>query len=185
MSADCLRPRHAAHAPPEANLTVPQQLPGCVSTGPGRSLSEVTSLSAGSSCPSWQNGQARSGSGGQNGAKCVGSDLGPQKAARLSTRDTAAPPVAGSWDFARLIVWRRTVNFCFLFLKGCSSRRLWKTLSFTVGGTIALCVGLLTSVYLATLHENDLWFSNIKVRGFYDHCVIYSLVYAVHSLGGE
>ncbi|XP_036087094.1 probable C-mannosyltransferase DPY19L3 isoform X2 [Rousettus aegyptiacus] len=47
-------------------------------------------------------------------------------------------------------------------LSGCSSRRLWKTLSFTVGGTIALCVGLLTSVYLATLHENDLWFSNIK-----------------------
>ncbi|XP_039702472.1 protein C-mannosyl-transferase DPY19L3 isoform X2 [Pteropus medius] len=47
-------------------------------------------------------------------------------------------------------------------LSGCSSTRLWKTLSFTVGGTIALCVGLLTSVYLATLHENDLWFSNIK-----------------------
>ncbi|XP_006923483.1 probable C-mannosyltransferase DPY19L3 isoform X2 [Pteropus alecto] len=47
-------------------------------------------------------------------------------------------------------------------LSGCSSTRLWKTLSFTVGGTIALCVGLFTSVYLATLHENDLWFSNIK-----------------------
>ncbi|KAK2501188.1 hypothetical protein MC885_014490 [Smutsia gigantea] len=45
---------------------------------------------------------------------------------------------------------------------GCTNRRLWKILSFTVGGTIALCIGLLTSVYLATLHENDLWFSNIK-----------------------
>ncbi|XP_058136088.1 protein C-mannosyl-transferase DPY19L3 isoform X4 [Dasypus novemcinctus] len=45
---------------------------------------------------------------------------------------------------------------------GYTSRRLWKILSFTAGGTIALCIGLLTSVYLATLHENDLWFSNIK-----------------------
>lgn len=45
---------------------------------------------------------------------------------------------------------------------GCTTRRLWKLLSFMVGGTIALCIGLLTSVYLATLHENDLWFSNIK-----------------------
>ncbi|XP_027473376.1 probable C-mannosyltransferase DPY19L3 isoform X3 [Zalophus californianus] len=45
---------------------------------------------------------------------------------------------------------------------GCTTRRLWKLLSFIVGGTIALCIGLLTSVYLATLHENDLWFSNIK-----------------------
>ncbi|KAG3255771.1 protein C-mannosyl-transferase DPY19L3 isoform X2 [Ictidomys tridecemlineatus] len=45
---------------------------------------------------------------------------------------------------------------------GCASRRFWKILSFTIGGTIALCIGLLTSVYLATLHENDLWFSNIK-----------------------
>ncbi|XP_074171092.1 protein C-mannosyl-transferase DPY19L3 isoform X4 [Rhinolophus sinicus] len=45
---------------------------------------------------------------------------------------------------------------------GGTSRRLWETLSFTLGGTIALCVGVLTSVYLATLHENDLWFSNIK-----------------------
>ncbi|XP_047566894.1 probable C-mannosyltransferase DPY19L3 isoform X2 [Lutra lutra] len=45
---------------------------------------------------------------------------------------------------------------------GYTTRRLWKLLSFAVGGTIALCIGLLTSVYLATLHENDLWFSNIK-----------------------
>ncbi|XP_031314417.1 probable C-mannosyltransferase DPY19L3 isoform X2 [Camelus dromedarius] len=44
----------------------------------------------------------------------------------------------------------------------CTSGRLWKILSFTIGGTVALCIGLLTSVYLATLHENDLWFSNIK-----------------------
>ncbi|XP_013377998.1 PREDICTED: probable C-mannosyltransferase DPY19L3 isoform X3 [Chinchilla lanigera] len=45
---------------------------------------------------------------------------------------------------------------------GCTNRRFWKILSFTVGGTTALGIGLLTSVYLATLHENDLWFSNIK-----------------------
>ncbi|XP_012881608.1 PREDICTED: probable C-mannosyltransferase DPY19L3 [Dipodomys ordii] len=45
---------------------------------------------------------------------------------------------------------------------GCTNRKFWKILSFTIGGTIALCIGLLTSIYLATLHENDLWFSNIK-----------------------
>ncbi|XP_066876240.1 protein C-mannosyl-transferase DPY19L3 isoform X3 [Kogia breviceps] len=44
----------------------------------------------------------------------------------------------------------------------CTNRRLWTILSFAIGGTVALCTGLLTSVYLATLHENDLWFSNIK-----------------------
>ncbi|CAM4638258.1 protein C-mannosyl-transferase DPY19L3 isoform X1 [Caretta caretta] len=40
--------------------------------------------------------------------------------------------------------------------------KLWKRLSLTVGGTVAISFGLLTSVYIATLHENDLWFSNIK-----------------------
>lgn len=45
---------------------------------------------------------------------------------------------------------------------GCAYGRFWKVLSLAVGGTVALCIGLLTSVYLATLHENDLWFSNIK-----------------------
>ncbi|XP_038223913.1 probable C-mannosyltransferase DPY19L3 isoform X2 [Dermochelys coriacea] len=40
--------------------------------------------------------------------------------------------------------------------------KLWKRLSLTVGGTVAISFGLLTSVYVATLHENDLWFSNIK-----------------------
>ncbi|XP_057618232.1 probable C-mannosyltransferase DPY19L3 isoform X1 [Chionomys nivalis] len=45
---------------------------------------------------------------------------------------------------------------------GCASGRFWKILSSVVGGIVALCIGLLTSVYLATLHENDLWFSNIK-----------------------
>uniref|UniRef100_A0A8D0L989 Dpy-19 like C-mannosyltransferase 3 n=1 Tax=Sphenodon punctatus TaxID=8508 RepID=A0A8D0L989_SPHPU len=42
------------------------------------------------------------------------------------------------------------------------AKGLWKRLSLTVGGTVAICLGLLTSVYVATLHENDLWFSNIK-----------------------
>uniref|UniRef100_A0A8C0FP72 Dpy-19 like C-mannosyltransferase 3 n=1 Tax=Bubo bubo TaxID=30461 RepID=A0A8C0FP72_BUBBB len=38
----------------------------------------------------------------------------------------------------------------------------WNILSITVGGIVAISLGLLTSVYVATLHENDLWFSNIK-----------------------
>ena len=65
---------------------------------------------------------------------------------------------------------------CFSFLKGCASGRFWKILSSAVGGTVALCIGLLTSVYLATLHENGLWFSNIKVWGISDRCVINSFV---------
>ncbi|XP_076205291.1 protein C-mannosyl-transferase DPY19L3 isoform X2 [Aptenodytes patagonicus] len=40
--------------------------------------------------------------------------------------------------------------------------KLWNVLSISVGGIVALSLGLLTSVYVATLHENDLWFSNIK-----------------------
>ncbi|NXU84922.1 D19L3 mannosyltransferase, partial [Xiphorhynchus elegans] len=40
--------------------------------------------------------------------------------------------------------------------------KLWNILSITVGGIVAISLGLLTSVYVATLHENDLWFSNIK-----------------------
>ncbi|XP_005998407.1 protein C-mannosyl-transferase DPY19L3 [Latimeria chalumnae] len=37
-----------------------------------------------------------------------------------------------------------------------------KVLSTLLGTLAAVCLGLLTSVYVATLHENDLWFSNIK-----------------------
>ncbi|XP_072728425.1 protein C-mannosyl-transferase DPY19L3 isoform X3 [Ciconia boyciana] len=40
--------------------------------------------------------------------------------------------------------------------------KLWNILWITVGGIVAISLGLLTSVYVATLHENDLWFSNIK-----------------------
>ncbi|XP_054152193.1 probable C-mannosyltransferase DPY19L3 isoform X2 [Melozone crissalis] len=40
--------------------------------------------------------------------------------------------------------------------------KLRNILSVTVGGIVAISLGLLTSVYVATLHENDLWFSNIK-----------------------
>lgn len=66
---------------------------------------------------------------------------------------------------------------CFTFLKGCASGRFWKILSSVVGGIVALCIGLLTSVYLATLHENDLWFSNIKVWATLDrYYMIYSFV---------
>ncbi|KAM4722999.1 protein C-mannosyl-transferase DPY19L3 [Rhinophrynus dorsalis] len=35
-------------------------------------------------------------------------------------------------------------------------------LSHVIGGTFALSFGLLTTYYVATLHENDLWFSSIK-----------------------
>ncbi|XP_040265886.1 probable C-mannosyltransferase DPY19L3 isoform X2 [Bufo bufo] len=44
-------------------------------------------------------------------------------------------------------------------VKGRSS---WSALCYTVGGSLALCLGLVTSYYVATLHENDLWFSSIK-----------------------
>ncbi|NWZ20625.1 D19L3 mannosyltransferase, partial [Asarcornis scutulata] len=40
--------------------------------------------------------------------------------------------------------------------------KLWNILSITLGGIVAIGLGLLTSFYVATLHENDLWFSNIK-----------------------
>uniref|UniRef100_A0A8C3C623 Dpy-19 like C-mannosyltransferase 3 n=1 Tax=Cairina moschata TaxID=8855 RepID=A0A8C3C623_CAIMO len=40
--------------------------------------------------------------------------------------------------------------------------KLWNILSLTLGGIVAIGLGLLTSFYVATLHENDLWFSNIK-----------------------
>uniref|UniRef100_A0A8B9B962 Dpy-19 like C-mannosyltransferase 3 n=1 Tax=Anser brachyrhynchus TaxID=132585 RepID=A0A8B9B962_9AVES len=40
--------------------------------------------------------------------------------------------------------------------------KLRNILSLTLGGIVAIGLGLLTSVYVATLHENDLWFSNIK-----------------------
>lgn len=50
--------------------------------------------------------------------------------------------------------------FCFQDPPG---GKVWNILSITVGGIVAISLGLLTSVYVATLHENDLWFSNIKV----------------------
>ncbi|XP_038662492.1 probable C-mannosyltransferase DPY19L3 isoform X1 [Scyliorhinus canicula] len=37
-----------------------------------------------------------------------------------------------------------------------------KHITFLVGGLMAIFFGLLTSVYVATLHENDLWFSTIQ-----------------------
>ncbi|KAG8537484.1 hypothetical protein GDO81_024465, partial [Engystomops pustulosus] len=38
----------------------------------------------------------------------------------------------------------------------------WSMLCYVVGALMALCLGLVTSHYVATLHENDLWFSSIK-----------------------
>ncbi|XP_078400526.1 protein C-mannosyl-transferase DPY19L3 isoform X1 [Cetorhinus maximus] len=37
-----------------------------------------------------------------------------------------------------------------------------KHITILVGGLMAIFLGLLTSVYVATLHENDLWFSTIQ-----------------------
>ncbi|XP_040265885.1 probable C-mannosyltransferase DPY19L3 isoform X1 [Bufo bufo] len=47
-------------------------------------------------------------------------------------------------------------------VKGTTGRSSWSALCYTVGGSLALCLGLVTSYYVATLHENDLWFSSIK-----------------------
>ncbi|KAL8194892.1 UNVERIFIED_CONTAM: hypothetical protein K2H54_037673 [Gekko kuhli] len=40
--------------------------------------------------------------------------------------------------------------------------KVWKKVSLITGGFVGISLGILTSVYVATLHENDLWFSNIK-----------------------
>lgn len=37
-------------------------------------------------------------------------------------------------------------------------------ISTAVGWSVSVGLGLLCCIYVATLHENDLWFSNIKVR---------------------
>ncbi|XP_029464286.1 probable C-mannosyltransferase DPY19L3 isoform X2 [Rhinatrema bivittatum] len=62
-----------------------------------------------------------------------------------------------------------------------SGRVIRKALSFTVGGTIAVFLGGLTSFYVATLHENDLWFSNIeeveKEISFRTECGLYYSYY--------
>uniref|UniRef100_A0A4W4H278 Dpy-19 like C-mannosyltransferase 3 n=1 Tax=Electrophorus electricus TaxID=8005 RepID=A0A4W4H278_ELEEL len=38
----------------------------------------------------------------------------------------------------------------------------WTALCVVTGSTVAVGLGLLCCIYVATLHENDLWFSNIK-----------------------
>uniref|UniRef100_A0AAV2LTF5 C-mannosyltransferase DPY19L3 n=1 Tax=Knipowitschia caucasica TaxID=637954 RepID=A0AAV2LTF5_KNICA len=39
----------------------------------------------------------------------------------------------------------------------------WGSIVWTsVGWSVSVCLGLLCCIYVATLHENDLWFSNIK-----------------------
>ncbi|XP_035992187.1 probable C-mannosyltransferase DPY19L3 [Fundulus heteroclitus] len=41
----------------------------------------------------------------------------------------------------------------------------WGAIIWTsVGWSVSVGLGLLCSIYVATLHENDLWFSNIKVK---------------------
>ncbi|XP_066440023.1 protein C-mannosyl-transferase DPY19L3 [Eleutherodactylus coqui] len=47
-------------------------------------------------------------------------------------------------------------------VKGSSGPSAWSLCCYVVGASLALCLGLLTSYYVATLHENDLWFSSIK-----------------------
>ncbi|XP_062327329.1 probable C-mannosyltransferase DPY19L3 isoform X2 [Osmerus eperlanus] len=38
----------------------------------------------------------------------------------------------------------------------------WAVVWTAIGWTVGVCLGLLCCIYVATLHENDLWFSNIK-----------------------
>ncbi|KAM4017847.1 protein C-mannosyl-transferase DPY19L3 isoform 1-T3 [Anomaloglossus baeobatrachus] len=47
-------------------------------------------------------------------------------------------------------------------VRGRASRSVWGVLCYCIGVTFALCLGLAASYYVATLHENDLWFSSIK-----------------------
>lgn len=47
-------------------------------------------------------------------------------------------------------------------VKSISGPSAWSLLCYIVGASLALCLGLVTSYYVATLHENDLWFSSIK-----------------------
>ncbi|XP_060110373.1 probable C-mannosyltransferase DPY19L3 [Heteronotia binoei] len=46
--------------------------------------------------------------------------------------------------------------------KNLAFEKLWKKISLITGGFVGIFLGVLTSFYIATLHENDLWFSNIK-----------------------
>uniref|UniRef100_A0A3B5MJR9 Uncharacterized protein n=1 Tax=Xiphophorus couchianus TaxID=32473 RepID=A0A3B5MJR9_9TELE len=47
----------------------------------------------------------------------------------------------------------------------------WGAIIWTsIGWSVSVGLGLLCSIYMATLHENDLWFSNIKVK----HCMVHS-----------
>ncbi|XP_056381626.1 probable C-mannosyltransferase DPY19L3 isoform X2 [Hyla sarda] len=47
-------------------------------------------------------------------------------------------------------------------VKGIYGPSAWSILCYIVGASLALGLGLVTSYYVATLHENDLWFSSIK-----------------------
>ncbi|KAM8945999.1 protein C-mannosyl-transferase DPY19L3 [Pelodytes ibericus] len=47
-------------------------------------------------------------------------------------------------------------------VRGISGSTVWSVLTHLVGGFLALALGQLTTYYVATLHENDLWFSSIK-----------------------
>ncbi|GAA6095979.1 probable C-mannosyltransferase DPY19L3 isoform X2 [Tachysurus ichikawai] len=38
----------------------------------------------------------------------------------------------------------------------------WTVLCIIIGSIVGVSLGLLCCIYVATLHENDLWFSNIK-----------------------
>lgn len=46
----------------------------------------------------------------------------------------------------------------------------WGAIIWTsVGWSVSVGLGLLCCIYVATLHENDLWFSNIKVKTVYGY----------------
>ncbi|XP_076854421.1 protein C-mannosyl-transferase DPY19L3 isoform X3 [Brachyhypopomus gauderio] len=47
-------------------------------------------------------------------------------------------------------------------VKPLSGPSCWTVLCVVTGSTVGVGLGLLSCIYVATLHENDLWFSNIK-----------------------
>lgn len=68
-----------------------------------------------------------------------------------------------SWTFYHFEMVHIVLNIyvsIFLFSEGTS---WWTVLCIIFGSIVGVSLGLLCCIYVATLHENDLWFSNIKV----------------------
>lgn len=63
----------------------------------------------------------------------------------------------------RLSMETFNIVLCYVILS--SGVWTWKTVLWVaIGWIVGISLGMLCCIYVATLHENDLWFSNIKVR---------------------